>query len=123
MNDGITMIINEEDYLEHFGVKGMKWGVRRARKKYSNKSMRQYKANERNAKSLKRDLDSNHDSVTGSSLDSQTRTAYQHEYDRAVETGRQWLQTLQDIQKMTTVSDIKKRYENTARKNVYYTFA
>lgn len=117
------MIINQEDYLEHFGVKGMKWGVRRARKKYSNKSMRQYKANERNAKSLKRDLDSNHDSDTGSRLDSQTRTAYQHEYDRAVETGRQWLQTQQDIQKMTTVSDIKKRYKSTARKNVYYPFA
>ena len=85
--------------------------------------MRQYKANERNAKSLKRDLDSNRDSTTGSRLDSQTRNAYQHEYDRAVETGRQWLQTRQDIQKMTTVSDIKKRYENTARKNVYYPFA
>lgn len=117
------MIINETDYLEHFGVKGMKWGVRRARKKYSNKAMRQYKANERNAKLLKSDLDSNRDSTTGSRLDSQTRTAYQHEYDRAVETGRQWLQTKQDIQKMTTVSDIKKHYKSTARKNVYYPFA
>ena len=48
--------------------------------------MRQYKANERDAKLLKRDLDSNRDSTTGSRLDSQTRTAYQHEYDRAVET-------------------------------------
>lgn len=26
------MIISEEDYLEHFGVKGMKWGVRKQRR-------------------------------------------------------------------------------------------
>lgn len=37
------MIINEDDYLEHFGVKGMKWGVRRRQKRADRKAKRQLK--------------------------------------------------------------------------------
>lgn len=59
------MIINEDDYLEHFGVKGMKWGVRRKAKRltkldqktnfYKNKSdawNTRAKSLDRNAKEL-----------------------------------------------------------------------
>ena len=34
------MIINEDDYLEHFGIKGMKWGVRREARRDAKESAR-----------------------------------------------------------------------------------
>lgn len=34
------MIFNEDDYLEHFGVKGMKWGVRREARRDAKESAR-----------------------------------------------------------------------------------
>lgn len=36
------MIITEEDYLEHFGVKGMKWGVHKKRSEPRNKNYTSY---------------------------------------------------------------------------------
>lgn len=36
------MIINEDDYLEHFGVKGMKWGIRKKREEPRNKNYTSY---------------------------------------------------------------------------------
>jgi hypothetical protein len=38
------MIIDEEDYLAHFGVKGMKWGVRREERAVGRQSKREQKA-------------------------------------------------------------------------------
>lgn len=38
-----------DEYLEHFGVKGMKWGVRRALKKEAKKQYRNAKADARNS--------------------------------------------------------------------------
>lgn len=33
MNNNIVLIDNSSDIIEHFGVRGMKWGVRRQRRK------------------------------------------------------------------------------------------
>lgn len=37
------MTISQEEYLEHYGVKGMKWGVRREQKRAYSATKKQYK--------------------------------------------------------------------------------
>lgn len=123
------MSYNNELY--HYGVKGMRWGVRRARKaqaKYSAKASQQVKQLRKNQSALKKVLDSGIDDITELKLDKETKNAYNHEMRRSIDDAKKWVETKKDIMSMdiTKVSakDIKNRYEDTYRKYgaVYYPF-
>ena len=105
--------------LYHYGVKGMKWGVRRAQKaknKYAAKAKRQVLRNNANAKSLKKSLDSDWDETTESRLDKETRKAYEHEMQSSIKADKSWMQTRKDIMNMDvntiTPKDVKKRFND-----------
>ena len=54
-----------QNELYHYGVKGMKWGVRRVQKKYANKAQRQADSMNYAAKLAKVALDNNYIPVAG----------------------------------------------------------
>ncbi len=47
------MIINQEEYIEHFGIKGMRWGVHREK---VNSAKSEYKSARKAQKKLKKDI-------------------------------------------------------------------
>ena len=113
--------------LYHYGVKGMRWGVRRTQKavkKYSQKAQKQVDFHSRNTNTLKKILDSNYSNVEERSLTKQERKAYVKEYERSINDGKKWLATKNDIMKMDvskfTANDVKKRYDDTRRTTAYY---
>lgn len=112
----------ESTELMHYGVKGMKWGVRKARKaqaKFAGKAERQAANHQRNASTIKNLLKSGYDEGD-MPLDSETRKAYKHEMQRAMASAEKWMKTRDDIMSMklsdVTANDIKDRFKDTYRK-------
>lgn len=102
--------------LKHYGVLGMKWGVRRTKKsieKYSKKADKQVKGNNDHAKKMESIL------KNGIILDDNIRKAYQYGYDTSVKTGQMWLKAQKELLNMdaskTNAKEVK-RYFNEAKK-------
>lgn len=110
--------------LYHYGVKGMKWGVRRAQKKYANKADRQAKALMENYKETQKILKSGN--YAGEKLSKDDRKDIQTESETSIKNAKAWLKTRDDILSMNvsqiTKTDIKNRFRNSGS-TVYYPFA
>lgn len=122
MKPVIYTVDGREFELQHYGIKGMKWGVRKARKaqaKFASKAERQAATHQSNASTIKRLLKSGYDEGD-MPLDDETRRAYQHELRRAIASAEKWMKTRDDIMSMKlpdiTANDVKDRFKDTYRK-------
>lgn len=105
--------------LQHHGVKGMKWGVRRATRAksiYARQAQKQIDINRKIAKAADKRISSGSDfnnrRLTSAEIDS-----YKKERDRHVRAAKEWMSARDDIMSMNvsefTVKDIKQRFKNT----------
>ena len=114
---------SDSNELMHYGVKGMKWGVRRAQQKYVKKAQQQIDMNLNNVKSIKSELKTDRSGFLALDNTNETRKSYTHEQRRAIETAKHWTNTQKRIMEKTTVADIKNEYKNAIKNaKVYYPF-
>lgn len=108
--------------LCHYGVKGMKWGVRRAtrlKSVYSHKAQKQIDINKKIVKVAEKRINTKHDS-NNRRLTSDEINQAKKERDIYVRAAKEWMSTRNDIMNMDvtkfTAKDIKQRYKSTIRK-------
>jgi hypothetical protein len=106
--------------LYHHGIKGMKWGVRRAKRAqgvYTRQAQKQIDANRKVADYAEQRIRSGRDS-NNRRLSNAEINSYKKEYAQYAKAAKEWISARDDIMSMRiseiTAKDVKRRF-NTAK--------